>query len=696
MQGGGKSICQAAILLALAGTANAGNFVVDKTQNPLSAASEANHQSLLNTALKNATLRMDILFKLPANVSNLSTPAAIAARKAAVESEIAAIRARYGANLEFVYAQGTLTPTLQGRFTAAGVTQVRADLLIDWYSDPSFARTQLRETNQQLGTNQPLATAQVPIMGATNDMIAIVDSGSDLSHPELTGRAIGGFCSSTSVPDSLGSICAVSAGGPCASSNSAIQPFIAAQCGHGTHVAGIALGSASNGSPANGIAPTALLMPVQVASVTNQTTSGDPFEQTINMIDLVRGLDYVFENKNLSGKRLVAVNLSLGKSGPWLSLSECRDWSAPVAVAITTLVNANISVVAAAGNKQFNSPDGDLAFPACLANVLAVGAVNKTGGTVSYSTYGSPGAPAVPGKAANLLAPGGDDSFGSSLAPCTASSTGTAYICAAKKGSTAREQRQGTSMSSPAAAGAIALFRDRFQFATRTQIETLLTNAGPLITVPGSFSIRSLAPVDAFKTATVPQNLSVGAAGCGVANVSWQSPSLMQATSYGLRHAATAAGLATATVVTTTNLLQSLSGLSGLRYFDVRATDARGNGAWSTPQSATIAACLAQVSGITIAGTTCNGASIGGIDWPAVSNTVFYEVEQRTGANPIFVGVATTTGIVTTHFDPVIGQSPNGTAYDTLLKVRACSTTTNCGAWSTAAVYAIGGGPCEG
>jgi hypothetical protein len=682
------TIALLALAMLLHSVAQAGVYVVDKNPSPISSASQSAYQSLRNLAAKNGTQRITLLFKLPSNLPDINTPTGLTAHQNAVLAEVASFQSRYAASISGGVVHASLTPVLQTNVTAAGIDQLYADNLVTWFSDPSYAKLQLAKNNVSLAIPQLNALSPVT---ASNDMVAIIDTGVDRTHPEFAGRLVGGACFSTSEAG-LPSLCAATNGGPCATSNSAIAPFIATACGHGTHVAGNAVGNAGIATD-NGMAPTAQIMPIQIGSVKATGNPNEPYQQQIDFIDVTAGLNYAFANRALNGKRLVAVNLSFGHQRQWLPLDACLEFDSGTTNAINKLVNASVSVVASSGNTDATFPGlFELSYPACLSNVIAVSAVGRNAGITSYSIYG--GILAGKGKVANILAPGGSE--GGNPAPCALGDALVPQICAAKRGG-GRETRHGTSMSAPIVTGMIARFRDRFPTATRIQIESLLINSGTPIMVPNTGTIASLAPLNAYTVASVPQNIAASTAGCSVANLSWQTPSIMLPTSYGVRQAASIAGLSSASISTTTSTSLSLSGLAGTRYFDIRATDAKGNGVWSAPVSLNIVACLAQVSGITIVDTFCNGASIGGIDWPAVSNAVFYEVEQRTGPTPTFTGVATTTGITTTHFDPVINQSPvPGNNYDTLLKVRACSTAASCGAWSNAVVYAIGGGACGG
>src|SRR5215212_4638705 len=169
--------------------------------------------------------------------------------------------------------------------------------------------------------------------------VAVIDSGIDATHPDLAAAYAGG----------------VNAIDP---QQPAIDDF-----GHGTHVAGI-IAAADNGIGTVGVAPRAKLWGVKVLY---QDGSGhDDY--------LVAGIDWVIAKKHEIGGAWVA-NLSLGS--PF--------GSAALARAIQRAVDANIILVAAAGN----TGSGPLLYPAAYEGVIAVGAVDAKRQVASFSSYGS-------------------------------------------------------------------------------------------------------------------------------------------------------------------------------------------------------------------------------------------------------------------------------------------------------------------
>ncbi|SDC91166.1 subtilisin [Melghirimyces thermohalophilus] len=180
--------------------------------------------------------------------------------------------------------------------------------------------------------------------------VGVVDSGIDLSHPDLVRNIRGG-------------VNFVHPGRPPRDDN-----------GHGTHVAGI-IAARSNGIGVVGVAPSASLYAIKVL---NAQGSG-------SITDLIRGIDWGIDN------RMHILNLSLSAGG-----------SAPAALvhAVNTAVRRGILVVAAAGNSGNDEGNGNhVEVPARIASTLAVAATNRQNRRASFSATG----PAL-----DLSAPGVD------------------------------------------------------------------------------------------------------------------------------------------------------------------------------------------------------------------------------------------------------------------------------------------------
>jgi subtilisin family serine protease len=241
--------------------------------------------------------------------------------------------------------------------------------------------------------------------------IAIVDTGIDMTHPDLEANLAGqphANCADT--PDDS-----------CSTTLSADDGY-----GHGTHVAGIAA-AVDNAVGVIGVAPGASLLAVEACN-----------ENSCTLISVWNGIRYV-SNTNSDGtsggdRRADVINISLGW-GKNLSRT-CPSCVTTFQTVINEAWNKGVVTVAAAGNEGNSKGSGDnITYPARLNDVVAVAATMSNDVRASFSSTG----PAL-----DLAAPG----YGiySTLTPgayCTAPcSYGTL---------------SGTSMAAPHVVGAAAL-----------------------------------------------------------------------------------------------------------------------------------------------------------------------------------------------------------------------------------------------
>jgi thermitase len=192
-------------------------------------------------------------------------------------------------------------------------------------------------------------------------VIAVVDTGVDLTHPDLAGNLWTGpggihghdFVAGDSDPDDFNL--------------------------HGTHVAGTAAAIADNGQGIAGVAPQAQIMAVRVLD-------GDGVGSTSSIANGI-----AFAANNGAG----VINLSLGGPG--------GPGDTAMQNAIGVAESRNAVVVAAAGNDD-NNNDLSPATPCTLpnANLICVAAVTKLGDRASFSNFGA--------NSVDLGAPGGDGS----------------------------------------------------------------------------------------------------------------------------------------------------------------------------------------------------------------------------------------------------------------------------------------------
>lgn len=220
--------------------------------------------------------------------------------------------------------------------------------------------------------------------------VAVLDTGTDIAHSFFGGRIVAEACYSTG-GTSLCQNAQTQQTGP-GSSMPRVSICGLNRCDHGSHVAGIAMGSDGSFS---GVAPEADLIGVIVFSLrgTPQECNGSPPCVRAATSDIMLGLEFVYaERDNFD---IAAVNLSLG-GGEWTNYCD----SEPIFDPIQNLRDAGIATVIASGNNGFA---GSISYPACTSNSISVGSTNDgSNGTVADEVSGFSNAAWI----LDMLAPG--------------------------------------------------------------------------------------------------------------------------------------------------------------------------------------------------------------------------------------------------------------------------------------------------
>jgi thermitase len=207
----------------------------------------------------------------------------------------------------------------------------------------------LKNTGQIIGGKQGTAGKDIALTDAWdvtqgNDVrVAVIDTGIDLQHPDLTGKVVGQQVFVTqSISDGFG---------------------------HGTHTAGIIAANMNNSQGIAGVCPGCKLLIAKALDDTGRSTTSV----------IATAIIWAADN---SAK---VINLSEGGS----TNAQTQD------DAIAYAIGKGSVVVASAGNDSSNQ----LFYPAALDSVLSVAATDNTDQKSSFSNYGSWVKVAAPGEA---------------------------------------------------------------------------------------------------------------------------------------------------------------------------------------------------------------------------------------------------------------------------------------------------------
>jgi subtilisin family serine protease len=241
--------------------------------------------------------------------------------------------------------------------------------------------------------------------------IAIVDSGVDLNHPDLSSKLVAGADFQAGKRD--------------------CPPGPQDENGHGTHVAGIAAAITNNGIGGAGTAPDAKIMPVRVLDA----------EGSGALDTVVAGIKYAADH----GAEVI--NLSLGEL-PVVGQLEALNQD--IEDAVNYAWDRGAVVIGAAGNETFPL----CSYPAAAQRSVCVGATDSRGLPSYYSSF--PNNPHGTGSV-GVRAPGGvgsvfcedDEDIWSSMWPGSDFDT-----CGEIQG---YETLAGTSMATPFVSGVAAM-----------------------------------------------------------------------------------------------------------------------------------------------------------------------------------------------------------------------------------------------
>lgn len=293
-------------------------------------------------------------------------------------------------------------------------------------NDPLFPdQWALENTGQYYGTagiDIAAAEAWQLTTGSREVVIAVIDSGIDINHPDLAGNIWtnpGEIAGNGIDDDGNGFIDDIHGWDFVDDDNLPLDGY-----GHGTHIAGTIGAVADNGIGVAGVAPQVSLMALRF-----QDDRGAGYTS-----GMLAALDYATRMRRDFGINIIASNNS------W----EAGNFSLVVEAAIRAHGEAGITFVAAAGN---DGRDTDLspAYPGGydLPNVIVVGSHSSSGSLAGSSNFGAASVDlAAPGLAIKSTLPGGNYGMLSGTSMAAPHVTGVvALLAAAKPGISVAEIR---------------------------------------------------------------------------------------------------------------------------------------------------------------------------------------------------------------------------------------------------------------
>ncbi len=208
------------------------------------------------------------------------------------------------------------------------------------YAEPNFLAQRFLTPNDTLYSKQwnlskIAASSAWDVSQGGFGPVAVIDTGIDADHPDLSGEVSSGYNFVSNSADTSD------------------------DNGHGTHVAGIIAGQTNNATGVASIGFKGTLMPVKVLDATGTGTYAN----------VASGIIYAADH----GAKII--NMSLGGSSS----------SQTLASAVNYAEQKGVAIVAAAGNNGNSAA----VYPADYPGVIAVSATTDTDSLASFSSYGS-------------------------------------------------------------------------------------------------------------------------------------------------------------------------------------------------------------------------------------------------------------------------------------------------------------------
>lgn len=358
-----------------------------------------------------------------------------------------------------------LDTTMRVRYEADEAPEAVAKKLrkldaVAWAEPNLWREAAIVPNDPQFGSQWGLSRINCPgawdhTVGDPSVVVAVVDTGVDLNHPELASLLLPGQDLVDFPPGSVPQPGWVFEG-----DYTGVDAIPQDEVGHGTHVAGTICCASNNGVGVAGVSWNARLLPVRVLARVRQTSTGQ-VSGLGSSANIAAGIRWATDH----GARVI--NMSLGGGGDAQVERE----------AVAYAVSKGVVVVAAMGNSNSNVPS----YPAAYPGVVAVGATDSSDHRASFSNFGSWIDVAAPG--VGIQSTYWDDTYAS---------------------------LSGTSMASPHVAGVAALILSRNSSLSADQVANILrTTAKPLKdaaseTIPNDKYGSGLVQADAAVAAAAP------------------------------------------------------------------------------------------------------------------------------------------------------------------------------------------------
>lgn len=332
--------------------------------------------------------------------------------------------------------------------TVAAIKQLRrqGDVV---YAEPNYIRRVQIEPNDEFYTYQwnfrqiGLTDAWDVTLGSEDVIVAVVDTGVVLNHPDMKNKLVAGYDFISDPEVSLdGDGLDANPDDPGDSDEAGVPSSF-----HGTHVAGIISAASNNAIGVSGVSWESMIMPLRALGKGGGTD-----------YDIAQAVLYAAGLSNDSGRvpavRADIINMSVGGVG----------FSQPEQDAITAARNRGVIVVTASGNRGQN---GDNDSPGGLDGVFNVSSVGYERQRAPYSNFGNSVKVSAPG--GNMLLDANGDGFSDGILSATGLRNGVGHY----------EFYEGTSMAAPHVSGVVALMLAVNPDLTPDDLDLLLSGTHP-------------------------------------------------------------------------------------------------------------------------------------------------------------------------------------------------------------------------